>query len=224
MRRARALFALGTVAAVAVAVVLLVSSGGDDRPTIAATSGSPASSDAPSTSASTAGDETPSTSASTAGDETPPAGVRPGESSSLTYRPEPGSVEEAAYRPAEDVYEAIADVGVDRGHATAQTLCGLMTDDAIEQTRRYARVASGQGDIDWNCENSVRLLVLRAQRTASFDETLAAEIVGVNVEGDRATASVRFGAHGRVGSLGLVREDGEWKLAATPGAAAGQGG
>ena len=38
----------------------------------------------------------------------------------------------------------------------------------------------------------------------------------MNVDGDRATASVRFGGKGPISTVALVKEDGEWKLAASP--------
>lgn len=91
--------------------------------------------------------------------------------------------------------------------------CDLMSEQAREQTIDYAKRSSGI-DQEWNCENSVELLVIRAKRTGGFKQTRKAKIVGVNAEGDSATATVRFGK-GPLSSIPLIKEDGEWKLGAS---------
>lgn len=96
----------------------------------------------------------------------------------------------------------------------SESFCALMSDEAREQTIEYARRSSGL-DQEWNCENSVELLVLRSKRTGGFKRTRNAKIVGVNAEGDRATATVRFGK-GPLTSISLVKEGDEWKLGAPP--------
>lgn len=98
-------------------------------------------------------------------------------------------------------------------------ICDLMSEAAREQTIEYARRSSGR-KAKWTCPKAVGLLVGRSQRLNTFGRTLRAEVVGVNAEGDRATATIRFGK-GPLSSVPLVREDGEWKLAASP---TGEGG
>jgi hypothetical protein len=95
-------------------------------------------------------------------------------------------------------------------------VCDLMSEDAKEQTIVYAERSAGLADIDWTCEKATGLLLRRARQSGGLKRSLRAKIVGVNVDGDRATASVRFGGKGPISSLPLVKEDGEWKLAASP--------
>lgn len=97
--------------------------------------------------------------------------------------------------------------------------CDLMSEEARAQTIEYAKRSSGI-DQEWNCENSVELLVIRSKRTGGFAQTRKARIVGVNAEGDRATATVRFG-RGPLTSIPLVKEDGEWKLGPTASGSSG---
>lgn len=96
------------------------------------------------------------------------------------------------------------------------TFCDLMSAEALAQTVRYAEVASGIAK-EWDCEAAVRLLVNRSKKSGGFEDVRSAEVLGVNVAGDKATATVRFG-EGAATSVPLVKEDGEWKLA---GAAVG---
>jgi len=91
------------------------------------------------------------------------------------------------------------------------TFCDLMSEAALAQTVRYAEVASGL-DREWDCESAVELLVARSKRAGQLDDLRRAEVLGVNVKGDKATATVRFG-DGAATSVPLVKEDGEWKLA-----------
>lgn len=102
------------------------------------------------------------------------------------------------------------------GNESLASVCDLMSEEAKRQTIEYARRSAGLADVKWTCENASGLLLRRARQTGGLRRTLQAEIVGVNVEGDRATASVRFGGKGPVSSISLVKEDGDWKLAATP--------
>lgn len=103
--------------------------------------------------------------------------------------------------------------------ASLASVCDLMSEDAQQQTIVYAKRSAGLADVDWTCENATGLLLRRARSAGSLKRTIGAEVVGVNVDGDRATASIRFGR--RISSVPLVKEDGEWKLAA---AASGGGG
>lgn len=93
-------------------------------------------------------------------------------------------------------------------------ICDLMSEAARKQTVEYARRSSGLKE-KWTCPKAIGLLVGRSQRLGTFGRTLKAEVVGVNAEGDRATATIRFGK-GPLTSVPLVKEDGEWKLGASP--------
>lgn len=46
----------------------------------------------------------------------------------------------------------------------SEGFCDLMSDEAQKRTIDYARRSSGI-DQEWNCENSVELLVIRSKRT-----------------------------------------------------------
>jgi hypothetical protein len=102
------------------------------------------------------------------------------------------------------------------GNESLVRVCDLMSEKAREQTITYARRSAGLADVEWNCENATGLLLRRASVTGGLKRSLRAEVIGVNVEGDRATASVRFGGKGAISSIPLVKEDGEWKLGSTP--------
>jgi hypothetical protein len=128
----------------------------------------------------------------------------------------PSPEERKAERTATDFYEVLGseEAPGNPGRTTIDTasFCELMSEAAIAQTIRYAKVSSGI-DQEWNCEAAVELLVLRA-KGGGFEDVSKAEVIGVNAKGERATATVRFG-NGSVTSLPLVKEDGEWKLAAS---------
>jgi hypothetical protein len=98
-------------------------------------------------------------------------------------------------------------------------VCDLMSEEAKRQTIVYAKRSAGLADVEWTCENATGLLLRRARSAGALKRTVGAEVVGINVDGDRATASIRFGR--RISSVPLVKEDDEWKLAA---AASGGGG
>jgi hypothetical protein len=95
----------------------------------------------------------------------------------------------------------------------SESFCELMSEQARQQTIHYAKVSSGIAQ-EWDCESAVELLVLRAKRTGGFEGSRQAEVIGVNAEGDEATATIRFGPEGAATSVPLVKEDGEWKLGA----------
>ena len=107
------------------------------------------------------------------------------------------------------------------GNESLTRVCDLMSEQAKRQTIVYAKRSAGLADVDWNCENATGLLLRRARQTGGLKRSLRAEIVGVNVEGDRATASVRFGGKGPISTIPLVKEDGDWKLAASPSGGGG---
>ena len=128
----------------------------------------------------------------------------------------PTPEEREAEETTESFYEILAsdEGGKRRTTIDSDAFCELMSVRAIDETVRYARQATGEAK-DWDCESAIELLVLRSKQTGSFKRAQRAEILGVNAEGDRATATIRFGK-GPATSVSLVKEDGEWKLASTP--------
>jgi hypothetical protein len=101
-------------------------------------------------------------------------------------------------------------------------LCDSMSSAARRETIRYSRQAAGLDDLEWTCEKAVALLIRRSNRDPSFPKRMArARVVAMNVEGDRATATVDFGGRSPLTTVALVREDGEWKLGSTPAGASG---
>src|SRR6218665_322379 len=101
-----------------------------------------------------------------------------------------------------------------KDNAALASVCDLMSEKAKRQTVVYARRSSGLAEVDWTCENATALLLRRASDAGSLKRTLRAKVVGVNAHGNRATASVRFGR--TISSVALIKEDGAWKLAASP--------
>jgi hypothetical protein len=108
------------------------------------------------------------------------------------------------------------------GNESLTNVCDLMSEEAKRQTIVYAKRSAGLADVDWTCEKATGLLLRRARQSGGLKRSLQAKIIGVNVEGDRATASIQFGGKGPISSLPMVKEDGEWKLAASPSGGAGQ--
>jgi hypothetical protein len=97
-------------------------------------------------------------------------------------------------------------------------ICDLMSEQARRETIVYAQRSSKLGGVDWTCEKATALFLRRTRESRHLDRTLRAEVIGVNAEGDRATATVRFGGpKGRLSTIPLVKEDGRWKLAGSPG-------
>lgn len=130
----------------------------------------------------------------------------------------PSPEEQEAERTTADFYAILAeDEAVedpDRTTIDSTSFCELMSEEARAQTIHYARVSS-HIDQEWDCETAVELLTIRSKRADGFEGAQRAEVVGINAEGDRATATVRFGPKGAATSVALVKEGGEWKLAAT---------
>jgi hypothetical protein len=108
------------------------------------------------------------------------------------------------------------------GNESLTNVCDLMSTEAKRQTIVYAKRSAGLADVEWTCEKATGLLLRRARQSGGLKRSLRARVVGVNVEGDRATASVRFGGKGPISSVPLVKEDGEWKLAASPSGGGGK--
>jgi hypothetical protein len=129
----------------------------------------------------------------------------------------PTPAEAEAERAVADFYSALGDGDAkgDRSETAVDTepFCDLMSAGAQTQAIRYAEVSSGI-ERKWDCESAVEVLLIRAKRTGGLERAQAAEVIGVNAAGDRATATVRFG-RGAATAIPLAKEDGEWKLAAT---------
>jgi len=114
------------------------------------------------------------------------------------------------------VYAALRDVASRSAPLEGARLCGLMTRAArarlVEYVADQTHVREGLA-----CASATQLLVDRSKRLGGLEGTLGVEVVGVNVRGSRATASVRLGRRRPVAAIGLALEDGRWKLADTPG-------
>jgi hypothetical protein len=128
----------------------------------------------------------------------------------------PGEEELKAKQTVTELYEVLAaDEGNTRGAPIdAAAFCELMSKGAQAQTIHYAKAFSGLGG-EWDCEKAVGLLAAHSKLSGGFARAKGTEVVGVNTEGGRATATVRFG-DGPITSLPLVREGGQWKLATSP--------
>jgi hypothetical protein len=129
----------------------------------------------------------------------------------------PTEEEKNAEEATTDFYAILAhdEAAKDKNKTTidSTSFCELMSEPARQQTIRYAEVSSGIAR-EWDCESAVEFLVVRSKRSGGFEAAQKAEVIAVNARADKATATVRFG-QGPVTSLPLVREDGEWKLAAS---------
>jgi hypothetical protein len=133
----------------------------------------------------------------------------------------PTPVEEEAKHAASDFYSILGNAKVTEAtspdgsdaQVDSQAFCELMSAKAVRQTVHFAEVSSGIAQ-KWDCESAVKLLVARSKRTGGLSNLQGAEVLGVNVEGDKATATIKLG-DGAATSIPLVKEDGEWKFAAT---------
>lgn len=148
------------------------------------------------------------------------------------YVPEPGSQEEKAFksttktfkhmgeatkvwtvgRLSMDVRTALAHTGHDPAF---EEVCKLLSESARKETVEYARDTARLADVNWNCEKAVSILVRRANVAETANEVRKAEVVGMNVEGDAATATIKFGDQ-PLSSVSLVKENGEWKIGELP--------
>lgn len=155
-------------------------------------------------------------SAGSTGQTTPTGSADPVASRAGGEAPGASEEEREAGKAVASFYEILGSDSAQRDDRTAidsAAFCELMSEEAREQTVRYAKASSGIAR-EWDCEAAVELLVLRS-KGRGFEGASRVEVVGVNAEGDRATASVRFGG-GPIATLPLVREDDGWKIAASP--------
>lgn len=124
----------------------------------------------------------------------------------------PSAEEANAKRTASKLYATLS-TGPDSEEGTSidsASFCELMSEDAKREAVRYAEMSS-RTEGSWSCEKAAELLIGRGEHLNESDGGRKAEVIGVNAEGDRATATVRLG-DGPVTSVPLVKEDGEWKL------------
>jgi hypothetical protein len=127
--------------------------------------------------------------------------------------------EEKEAKQAASKYYAILGKEKAQGNPNKTTIdsasfCDLLSAEAQAQTIHYAKVTARNGQ-KWDCESAIDLLAIRSKRNGGFKAIEGAKVIGINVQGDRATATVRFANRPAV-SLPLVKENGEWKLASTP--------
>jgi hypothetical protein len=131
----------------------------------------------------------------------------------------PTPAESEAREAATDFYailgEEDAEDNSDKTTIDSGSFCDLMSEQARAQTVSYAKASSGIAQ-EWDCESAVALLVIRSKRAGGLDALRQARVIAVNAQGERATATVRFGKDGPATSVAMVEEDGEWKLAASP--------
>lgn len=108
-------------------------------------------------------------------------------------------------------------IGLNRagGAEGLREFCDFMSTEAREQTIAYVEQTSSLGGIEWDCEKAVALLVRRSNQATGHSRPAAVEVVGINAKGRRGTATIRVG-DAPLTTVPLVREEGEWKLAARP--------
>jgi hypothetical protein len=97
----------------------------------------------------------------------------------------------------------------------AAGLCNLMATHARKEMIAYAADRTHVRD-GWSCESATRLLVDRSKRVGGPARARGVEVVGINVQGNQATASVRLGKRRAISSIPLLKEGGQWKLGTTP--------
>jgi hypothetical protein len=141
----------------------------------------------------------------------------------------PSEDEQAAEQTASEAYRDLAalaelrylkpDFSVRAGLRIAEDdealsdLCDFMSEAAQRQTIGYAEASSGLGG-EWSCEKAAALLVRRSNVASEGEGPGKVEVLGVNAVAEKATATVQLDG-GPARSVALVREEGEWKLAAT---------
>lgn len=108
------------------------------------------------------------------------------------------------------------------GNESLTSVCDLMSEEAKRQTIVYAKRSAGLADVEWTCEKATGLLLRRAKQSGGLKRSLRAKVVGFNADGDRGTASIRFGDKGPISTVPMVKEDGKWKLAASPSGGGGK--
>lgn len=113
-----------------------------------------------------------------------------------------GSDREQARATVERLYAAIVD-------GDAERVCEQLNENAQKQL-----AAGGLGTESGSCADSFQKFLDEAEKAGGLDLTLKAKVERVEVTGDTAVATVRFGPDGQEGEIPLQKVDGEWKLEA----------
>lgn len=109
-----------------------------------------------------------------------------------------------------------AGINSSQGVTALTDVCESMSDDARKETVQYIETTSGFGDVKWTCEKAVALLIRRAKVSSGPGRLRIGKVVAVNVEGDHATATIDYGRDRPLGSVPVVKEDGDWKIGSPP--------
>lgn len=94
--------------------------------------------------------------------------------------------------------------------------CNLLSDQAREDTVRYARELAGFEGFEWTCEKAMALMLRNSKINHGLARTLQVKVVGVNVNGDQGTATLSHGKGRPLSTVPIVKQDGEWKIGASP--------
>jgi hypothetical protein len=141
------------------------------------------------------------------------------------FRPPPGSEQERLYDEVTAVYQALRQgiaptesqasgrPAARRVDQTVKKVCNMLSKAALEQIQRTS--PSLNDDPKTACRESLGVHLGRSSGGEGPQQSASAEIVGMEVDGDRATAKVIFG-DGPPRSVLLVKEAGRWKLDAVP--------
>ena len=108
----------------------------------------------------------------------------------------------------EQVRSAVDGLYEDLGDYDAAGVCERMTPKARDQLAQGA-VGAKAGD-GATCAESFGKFLDLAKESGGLKRTLTAEVRKVEVDGDKATVTVAFGA--QKGPLPLEKIDGEWKI------------
>jgi len=108
-----------------------------------------------------------------------------------------GNDEDDVRKAVNGVYDALAS-------KDAKKVCGSLSEQGREQIAR----TTGRSGKRMSCESVFGLGFAFAGET--FKDAREAEVTDVEIDGDEATATVKF--KGKTGDVSLVKENGDWKL------------
>jgi len=89
----------------------------------------------------------------------------------------------------------------------AEGVCSTLTEPAQKQVAEGA-IGAGEGS---TCADAFQQFLDAAEKQGGLDLTLKAKVKNIEINGDKAVASVSFGT-ARSGKIPLIKQDGEWKL------------